>query len=86
MLRVYLELVGVFLLPFLLFGLYRLVRSDDKEKADAERFRPYAWLALVGLVLVIAFQLYGALNTERGKGTYHPARMEGGVLVPGRVE
>jgi hypothetical protein len=86
MLRAILELVGVFLLPFVAFGIYRLFRSNAKEVEDAARFKPYAWLTLAGLVLVAGFIVYGMINTERGQGAYHPARMENGVLVPSKID
>jgi hypothetical protein len=86
MLRAILELVGVFLLPFAAYGLYRLFRNDAKEAEDAQRFRPYAWLTLAGLVLVAGFIVYGMVNTQRGQGAYHPAKVENGVLVPSKID
>jgi succinate dehydrogenase hydrophobic anchor subunit len=86
MLRAFLEIAGVFLLPFLLFGIYRLFRNDAKEEADAARFKPYAWLTLAGLLLVVGFIVYSMVNTTRGQGAYHPAKVEKGVLVPGKID
>ncbi len=48
------------------------MRPDDKERTDAERFRPYAILALVGLLLVAGSLVIGRLMTERDTGAYVP--------------
>jgi hypothetical protein len=84
--RVVLELGLAFIAPFLLFLLYRLIRPDEKERTDAERFRPYAILTLAGLLLVAVILIGGRLMTERHTGAYSPPVVKDGVVQPGRVE
>jgi hypothetical protein len=86
MLRVFIEIVLTFLAPFLLYGLYRFFRPDPKEVEDAVRWRPYQWLALMGVLLVAASLVTGRLMTERHKGAYSPAVVKDGVLQPSRIE
>jgi amino acid transporter len=86
MLRVVIEIVAIFLSPFLIFFLYRLIRPDDKEVEDAKRFQPYIVLAFIGILLVAASLIIGRLMTERHTGVYVPATVKDGVVQPGRVE
>ena len=84
--RVLFELVPIFLSPFLLFWLYRLLRPDTLEGADASNYRTYGILALAGLLLIVGYLVVDRVVDPRHTGAYHPARVENGVLVPGKVE
>lgn len=86
MLRVFIEIGATFLAPFLIYGIYRFFRPDTAEAEDAKRFRPYAILTLIGVLLVAATLIGGRLMTERHTGAYVPATVKDGVLQPGRVE
>jgi uncharacterized membrane protein len=86
MARAVLEIVAIFLAPFVLFFIYRFFRPDEREAADRASFRPYAVLTLVGLLSIVAFFAIGRLLAERHTGAYRPATVENGVVQPGRIE
>jgi hypothetical protein len=86
MARAIIEIVAIFLAPFLLFFIYRLIRPDDKEATDAKSLRPYLWMTLIGLLLVGASLAGGRLFAERKTGAYVPAVVKDGVVQPGHVE
>jgi hypothetical protein len=81
----YVDELGLFLLPFALFFLFLV--ATRREAFAAEHWRgARGWLAIAGLLLVIGALVIETLWLERHKGTYVPAHMENGVLVPGRFE
>jgi hypothetical protein len=86
MARAVLELVLIFLSPFIVYGLYRFFRKDEAEETDAARLRPYAVLALIGLVLAGGSLAAGRLLVERKTGPYQPAVVKDGVVQPGQVK
>lgn len=79
--------IGLFLLPFALWGLFRALRRDLAAEGAGRIETPYGRLALAGLVLVIgAFLVLAAFEGGSATGTYVPDRFENGRLVPGRIE
>lgn len=78
--------LGLFLLPFLAWGLKRALAGDvggDGVFAGA----PKAKLAIAGLVLVVAaFLALAAFEGGSASGVYVPDRFENGRLVPGHFE
>ena len=86
MIRVVAESVALFLVPFILFALYLLVRRRDPTSVDAWTGGTAAGLALAGLALAaLAIFVFG-LFEHRPLGAYIPAHIENGQLVPGRFE
>lgn len=74
---------AVLLLPFLLYGVYlwRVKRSGR----DGPAVTPWFWLVLSGLILMgVSFGVVSLMG-EHGGGTYVPARMQDGRIVPGEV-
>lgn len=67
--------LGLFLAPFALFAAWWLLGS---------RARWLAWTVLGGIALVLVALVWLALATglPRG-GTYIPARLQGGRIIPG---
>lgn len=87
MLRLSLIEIALFLVPFVVYGLYLAVRARPVDPEAAARGRVLINLVLVGLLLVVAGFAVLALEIEPGvKGTYHPAEVRDGVLVPGHIE
>ena len=83
--RILIEVL-LFLLPFALYGIYWRLSGRGKAE-EAGRRHPWATLFAIGLVLVIAsFFLWAYEDGETRDGTYVPAHVEDGRLVPGRVE
>jgi hypothetical protein len=85
MLRVIIEEVLLFVLPFCIFAGYLVVRR--RNPFDVEHWSRHAfWLAVAGLLLAIAVLVYTGLIAPRSQGAYEPPHMENGVLVPGRFK
>jgi purine-cytosine permease-like protein len=84
MIRAIAESAALFLLPFILFALYLLVRRRDPVVFDAWTHGTVATLSVAGLVLAIVGVLLFGLFEERPMGAYVPAHVEGGRLVPGQ--
>jgi len=75
--------IAVFLLPFILYGIYRLwMRLARRE---GRQTWPISVLFAIGAVLAIGLWTYLALREEKVREVcYEPARFEDGVLVPAR--
>ena len=85
MLRVIIEEVLLFVLPFCIFAGYLLVKR--RNPFDVEHWSRHAFaLAVAGALLAIAVLIYGGFIAPRSEGAYDPPHMENGVLVPGRFK
>jgi len=80
--RVALQL-AVFLLPFIMYGVYRLLISD--AQADGRKTWPINSLFGAGAALTLGLWVYLASREDKDRDNcYQPAGMENGVLVPGK--
>jgi len=85
MIRMVLERMVLFALPFALFVLY--VTMVHKRQGRPRPDTPWIWLSAAGLLLVIASFLYvGLTEGETTKGVYVPPQYVGGKIVPGHVD
>lgn len=85
MLRVVLVNVLMFLLPFAVYaGYVYLTRRAEDDEASLLRDVPWLWLFLAGLLLVVGTMaaVISFSGAPPGK-TYHPPRVEDGVVKPG---
>ena len=85
MIRIVLERIALFGLPFALFALYVLAvhRRQGRQGPDT----PWLWLSGAGLLLVIASFLYvGLTEGETTKGVYVPPQYVNGKIVPAHVD
>ncbi|GAB5457114.1 MAG: hypothetical protein Hens3KO_01440 [Henriciella sp.] len=81
--RVVFQLV-LFLLPFFLFGIYRIAIAEAKQ--DGRKPWPIKWLFGIGLVLAVGSWLAFIFLDRGGRDEcYRPARMENGVMIPGET-
>jgi hypothetical protein len=86
MLRAVLEPLVLFLSPFVVFGIYLVLRARYPLAIEHWSRGRVSTLTLVGLFLaIIALVIFG-LNAPRGHGLAVPAHIEKGVLVPGSIE
>jgi hypothetical protein len=84
MMRVTVETLLLFALPFAAYALWLRVARDTAFD-PSHWSRAAIWLAMAGLALVaLAFLLTGLL-AERRTGGYVPAHVEDGRLVPGQT-
>ncbi|NNM71007.1 DUF6111 family protein [Enterovirga aerilata] len=85
MIRVILTEGLLFLAPFLVFGLFLMLQR--RKVLDVEHWSgPIVWLAMAGLLLVLASFLYKGFFTERPAAGFEPPHMENGQFVPGRFK
>lgn len=85
MIRRLAEEVLIFLLPFILFGLYLTIRGrNPRHGAHWEGF--VFRLTMGGLALVILSFIVAGLAGEKHRGGYVPPRIENGQVVPGHFQ
>lgn len=85
MLRLVLEQVALFSLPFVLFAGWMLLAR--RSPLDGAEWRPqWTRLVLAGLFVVVASLLMAGLTGERHAEGYVPPRYENGRLVPGHFQ
>lgn len=86
MLRVILEPALLFLSPFLAYTIYLYLRNRYPFEVDHWTRSAVSSLALAGLAIAVAGIFLLGFFSERHEGTYVPAHIENGRLVPGRTE
>lgn len=84
--RAILDVVLPFLLPFAGYVVWLAVRRRYPFVASAWRRGPVAGLVVAGLALAVLSLLVAGVFGSRARGSYVPAHMENGRLVPGRME
>ena len=77
----------LFLSPFALYFLYwRLTLAREGVGEARERDHPWNYLLIAGLALVaLSFIVLGLTEGSGRQGTYTPAHVENGEVVPGQV-
>ena len=83
MMRVLVEEVLLFLLPFALFAFYLLIRRRNPFHFE-HWSNGTSWLVIAGLALAIASLVWAGFTSERRKEGFQPTHMENGRLVPGQ--
>lgn len=79
MLRIAIINLALFLVPFALYLLWASVRGKRSDM-------PFYWLVGSGVALVLVSMIvFAQFETGGTTGQYEPARLENGVIVPGRV-
>jgi hypothetical protein len=86
MVRAFFEGLLLFLTPFVLFGLWLVLRHGRGGEAKDAMSGALGWLTIVGLGLTIAAILWQAFTVEPHRGAYTPAELRDGKLVPGEVK
>jgi hypothetical protein len=85
MTRAIIQELVLFLLPFVAFALYLVVRRRNPllwSSWSAESVR----LVIAGLTCVVISLLVAGILAERQTGTYVPSHMENGRIVPGQFK
>lgn len=85
MTRAILQQLVLFFVPFLLFGVYLLLRRRNPfTRHEWDGHVP--WLVIAGLLLAISAFVYLGITAERHSGAYVPTHLEDGRLVPGQFQ
>jgi hypothetical protein len=73
-------------LPFAAYGLWLLVTQRSLGTVADWEVRTISYLTLAGAVLmIVSIVLFIQFDREPPGGTYVPAHMESGQIVPGRI-
>jgi hypothetical protein len=75
----------LFLLPFVLFGTYLVIRRRN-PLLWSHWSSQSLWLTIVGLIFVIISLIATSFVDERQTGTYVPSHVENGRLIPGHFK
>ncbi len=86
MLRAALEPIAMFLSPFAVFAIYLIIRARYPLAVEHWTKTRVAMLTLIGLGVAVLGMALLASFAPRGHGTYVPARIENGKLIPGHIE
>jgi uncharacterized membrane protein YczE len=77
--------VVLFLMPFVLYGVFLWATKAGVMHPDSWPLSRIAWLVIAALVLMLGSFIYFANYTGAPPGsTYVPAHMENGKFVPGQ--
>lgn len=82
MIRIILQEVALFLIPFALFAVVLVLQRRSVLNIESWS-ASFVWLALAGLLIVIGGFVYAGLFGERNTGPYVGPRIENGRPVPG---
>ena len=85
MTRAVVQGVVLFLLPFVLFGVYLVIRRRN-PLLWAHWSSQSLWLAIAGLGFVVLSLIATGLLDERQTGAYVPTRVENGRVIPGHFQ
>jgi asparagine N-glycosylation enzyme membrane subunit Stt3 len=72
-----------FLLPFVAFAAYLVIRRRSPFEGEAWK-GPRVWLVIAGLLCVIASLIWTGVTAERSEEGFQPTRVEDGKVVPGQ--
>ncbi|HEY8566233.1 MAG TPA: DUF6111 family protein [Beijerinckiaceae bacterium] len=81
--RVIFEEAVLFLAPFLLFGLYLVLRRRNPFHGS-EWEGKVGWLLIAGLAIVVTSLLLTGIFAGRSTGQFVPTHIENGRVVPGQ--
>ena len=84
--RAILEPAALFLSPFIAFAIYLVLHARYPLASEHWSRGRVSTLTLVGLAVAVLGMLVFGLSAPRGYGTYVPAHIENGRLVPGHIE
>jgi len=84
--RALFETLLLFLTPFALYAIFLVLRLRYPLAVEHWTHGRLALLAMAGLIAALIGFAVLELSAPRGHGTYVPAHVENGVLVPGRFE
>lgn len=85
MARVILMALVLFILPFVIYGIWAFIKRTDSE-TPIFNTAPNFWLAGFGLVAaIIGILSFSSLDRGGVDTVYEPARFEDGKVIPGRT-
>jgi hypothetical protein len=85
MTRAILQESVLFLLPFVAFAIYLMIRRRN-PLAWSSWSDQSVWLVIAGLACVIVSLISAGLMADRQTGAFEPTHVEDGRVVPGRFK
>jgi hypothetical protein len=85
MTRAVIQGLVLFLLPFVAFAAYLVIRRRN-ALIWSSWSKQSVWLVIAGLCLVVLSLVATGLMAERQTGIYVPSRVEDGRVIPGHFE
>ncbi len=85
MTRAIIQGLALFLLPFVLFAAYLVIRRRN-ALAWSSWSDQSTWLTIAGLTFVVMSLVANALLAEHETGAYVPTRVENGRVIPGHFK
>jgi hypothetical protein len=86
MLRVVLEILLFFIVPFAIYAAWLSLQQRYPLVAEYWSRGVLYWLTVAGLVCAVAGVLTLGVTLDHERGSYKPAVMKDGQLVPGHFE
>lgn len=86
MIRIIIDGLLIFLIPFAAFAAYRAFAERDPRAAFKMTRGPFIVLTILGLLLCIGTIVYGEVRASHNAGGYERARWENGRLIEGQVK
>ena len=83
MTRAIIQELVLFLLPFIGFAIYLMVRRRN-PLAWSSWSKQSVWLTIAGLAIVVVSLFAAGLTADRQTGAFVPTHMENGRVVPGQ--
>jgi magnesium-transporting ATPase (P-type) len=85
MTRAVIQQLLLFLLPFVGFGFYLIVRRRNPLIWSSWSSQS-VWLIIAGLGIVVISLIFTGVTAERQTGGFVPTHIENGRVVPGRFQ
>lgn len=85
MTRAVIQELLLFLLPFVAFAIYLVIRRRNPLIWSSWSDQS-VWLTIAGLAIVVTSLLVAGLTAERQTGAFEPTHIENGRVVPGRFK
>jgi len=84
--RALIEPVLLFTSPFITYAIYLALRQNYPFALEHWSKSAVSTLTLAGLAMAVGGMLALGIFAPRHEGAYVPAHIEGGKLVPGRIQ
>ena len=86
MIRLILDGLLIFLIPFAAYAAYQMIAQKDPKAAFKMTHGPFIALTIIGLVLCIGVIVFGEVMNPSHTGGYQPATWKDGVFTQGTVK
>lgn len=86
MIRIIIDGILIFLIPFAVYATYQAWAEKDPKAAMRMTRGPFIILTIIGLALCIGTIIYAEFRAPHGTGGYERAQWKDGKLIDGKVK